>query len=854
MMLTLALRTLRSRKAGFIGAWVALFFAAALIGSCGILLETGLRGGIPAELYAGTPIVVAGNQNAQATEHQDGKTKTKTEPLADNAWIPASVTGRLRSVPGIRAAIPELTFPAYVVMDGQPVPGPGGGPSWGHPWDSAALTPFTLRAGRAPVASDELVVDADLARRAGLHVGSVVTVQATAAPASYRVVGIAAAGKNQDGLGSQSALFFSAAEARRLAGHPGQVTAIGVLPEPRVAVGTLTERVSRALSGTRAKIYTGDARGPLEFPGAANARVLLISLSGVLGGTALLVAILVTAGTFGLSAQQRSREIALLRAVGATPRRVRAMIGREALLVGMLAGAAGCAVSVPVAVLLRRLLIHAGAIPGTLQLAISPLPMLAAIATAMTAGWIAARLAARRISRIRPAEALTEAAVEPSRPRATRLLAGLAFLVGGAVLAAALTTLSTLPAAMPVTVLTALAWVTALALLGPVLSRAAAATLSVPLCGLSRVGGFLAAASTRTSARRLATVITPLGLAIAMTCTILFAETTLGHAAEQQAQAGTTAEYVLTAPDGPGIPAAAAAMARRVPGVADVTEVVHTSVRDLALTKFTAQGVTPGGLAQTLNLDVRSGSLDRMGAGTVALSTTAASGLGARIGGRIRLWLGDGTLVSLRVVAIYARGLGFGDITLARDLVAAHIDDPLDDTVLIKTAPGATAVAARLSAIARGYPGVRLLDRAGIRAQDASQQQANANVQYLVMALIIGFAAIAVVNTLTMATAGRRREFALLRLIGTSRRQVLRMMRWESLVITMVAGILGSLISIVTLAAFSFGMTGSYTPYVPPLIYLAVIVTAASLTFAVTETAARGALRGRPAETIGAGP
>ena len=75
--------------------------------------------------------------------------------------------------------------------------------------------------------------------------------------------------------------------------HPGQVTAIGVLPDPGVTVGTLAERLSRALSGTPAQIYTGDARGPLEFPDAANARVLLISLSGVLGGTALLVAVLV---------------------------------------------------------------------------------------------------------------------------------------------------------------------------------------------------------------------------------------------------------------------------------------------------------------------------------------------------------------------------------------------------------------------------------------------------------------------------------------------------------------------------------------------------------------------------------
>jgi len=851
-MLTLVLSTVRFRKAGFIGACVALFLATALIGACGMLLETGLRGGIPAELYAGIPIVVAGNQNVQAIEHQNGKTKTKAKPLAEHAWIPASVTGLLTAVPGVRAAIPELTFPAYVVIDGKVVPGPDGTPSWGHPWNSAPLTPFTLVAGRAPMAPDELVIDADLARRAGLHLGSVVTVEATVGPASYRLVGIAAPGRNSGGLSSQSTLFFSSAQAHRLAGHPGQVIAIGVLPDRGVTVGTLAERVSRALSGTPAKTYTADARGPLEFPGAANARVMLISLSGVLGGTALLVAILVVTSAFGLSVQQRSRDIALLRAVAVTPRQIRAMIGREALLVGMLAGVPGCAVSVPVAVLLRRELIRDGAIPGTLHLAIGPLPMLAAVVAALAAGWIAARLAARRSIRIRPAEALTEAAVEPARLATTRLCAGLVFLAGGAVLTAALTTLSELPAAMPVTVLTALVWAAALALLGPVLSRAVAAALSVPLRGLSRVGGYLAAAGTRTSARRLAIVITPLSVAITMTLTILFTQTTLGHAAQLQAQDGTTAQYELSAPDGPGIPDSAASAVRRLPGIAAVTEVVHTSVRSPRLAQFTALGVTPEGLGQTLNLDVRAGSLDSMGAGTVAVSTTAASALGARIGGRTRLWLGDGTLVSLRVVAIYARGIGFGDITLPHDLVAAHIDDPLDDTVLIKAVPGATGVPAALSAIADGYPGVRVLDRTGIRAQEAAQQQANANVQYLEMALIIAFAAIAVINALAMAAAGRSWEFALLRLIGTSRVQVLRMMRWESLLVTLIAVILGSLISAVTLVAFSLGMTGSYTPYIPPLAYLAVIAAAAAMTFAATEVAVRGALRGRPAAAINA--
>lgn len=149
MMLRYALQTVRDRKAGFLGAFVALLCAAALVTACGTLLETGLRGKIATERYAGAPVVVSADQNVHRTtvKEKKGKSKTKhkAKPVAERAWLPAVTVDTVRAVPGVAQAVPELTFRAAALVKGA-----GAKPSYGHAWTSAALTPFTLAQGRAP--------------------------------------------------------------------------------------------------------------------------------------------------------------------------------------------------------------------------------------------------------------------------------------------------------------------------------------------------------------------------------------------------------------------------------------------------------------------------------------------------------------------------------------------------------------------------------------------------------------------------------------------------------------------------------------------------------------------------------
>ncbi|MEW5531607.1 FtsX-like permease family protein [Streptomyces virginiae] len=843
MMLRYALQTVRDRKAGFLGAFVALLCATALVTACGTLLETGLRGKIRTERYAAAPVLVSADQMVHETtvkEKKGGtKTKHKAKPVAERAWLPAATADTVRAVPGVERVVPELTFQAVPLIEASGRPRP----SYGHAWSSAALTPFTIADGRAPESADEITVDRALAARAGLRPGSALTVQSTGEPRTYRVSGIAHTARGD--LTHQSALFFSDDEARRLAARDGQVSAIGVLPAPGVGATELAARVEQALRGTTARVGTGDERGPVEFPDAAGARTKLVSMGGAMGGTSLLVAVLVVVGTFALSVRQRHRELALLRAVAATPGQLRRMIGREALLVGLAAGVAGALAGLPLAAWLHGRFVAGAVVPGTLERTSGVFPMCAAVAAGLLGAWSAARITGRRIARIRPAEALAEAAVEPARPGWIRSVAGTLALAGGAALVVVLGSLRTEPASTPVTFLAVIVLAGAVSLLGPLLVRAATALLAGPL-RLAGPGGHLATANLRGNATRMASAVTPLALLIGMTCTVLFVTPTLGNAARAQARDGIRAEWTLAA-RGPGVTREAAERVRRTPGVAAATEIVHTSVR-VGLVKYAAQGVTPAGLTRTWDPRVTGGTLDGFGGSTAAVSELAADQLGLRPGSPLKLTLGDGTPVTLTVAAVYASGLGFGDLTLPHALVAAHVDNPLASGVLVAVEPGSGTGREQLAAAVRGFPGVEMLSAAQADAARDRRQDAGAEINLLAMGLVLAFTAISVVNTLAMSTAERFREFAMLRLAGAKRRQVLRMLRVEALAVLLIGTVLGSAIALAVLTAFSVGMTGVAAPAVLPVAYAVVVGLAGLLALAATALPGRVALRVAPVE------
>ncbi|SIM52578.1 ABC transporter permease [Micromonospora cremea] len=847
-MLALAWSTVKGRKGGFVAAFVAVLFGSAVITACGILLESSERSGVPTERYQAADLVVGAPQALPVADDVDPR-------FGERATLPADRVGDIARVPGVRAAIADVNVPVSLVMaDAEVLAGPDGTPALGHGWQSATLGPFTTSAGRAPTGPDDVVLDSALAERAGVTVGASVRLVLGSNTSTYRVTGIA--GLPAGSLVRQSALFFTDDRARELTGQPDRVDAIGVLAAPGVNADELASAIKAAAADV--VVYTGSDRSEVEFLAIGSTRSFISELSLAFGGSMVLVIMIVVASTLALSVRQRLRELALLRAIGATPKQVLGMIAAETMVVGTLGAVLGVIPGIGLSFLFHETFTLVGAVPDDFELSISPLPVLVAMVLCLVGARLGGWIAARRAAKLRPVDALGEAAVEPPKLGWLRLTIGLLLVPVGLATAAVLPLVLPGEGAVESAAFSAFLLVFAVALLGPRLLGGAVTVLGPSLNRRSGVSGFLATANAHANSRRLAAATTPVIMGITLAAAQLFSATTSSSAAQDQAADGLRADYVVTSTSA-GVSPEVADVLRDVPGVSAVTPVVRT--RTLAFTSgddpqirtYPAQGTIGHRLAETMDLAVLQGDVADVRGNTVALSRIAAGTLGAALGDTVDLRLGDGTPIRPTVVALYERGLGFGDVTLPHDLVLEHTTDRLDFAVLIAPATGTDvgALGDALRSAVQHLPSVQVNNRESFVAAQRDAATGESAVGLILNAVMLGYLAIAVVNTLVMATAARFREFALLQLVGATRRQVFAMMRSETRIIVVAAVLIGTLAAIPSLIGTSIGLTRTLIPSIPLLIYLGIVAVAALLGWAAIMTSTRIAMRSQPVDAIG---
>jgi putative ABC transport system permease protein len=842
VLIGLAARMLRHRPGSAVATLAALTAGAVVLTAMGVLVESGLRHRPAADRYAAADLVVAVRDATYTSKDLDGGTVTSTIELPEGGTVPAALAERIRAVPGVALAVADDTVPVVAVAAGTPAAG--------HGWGSAGLTPYTIVVGGPPRADDEIVVDARLAaagdalrpgREAELLVGGVA--------ARFRVSGIAQAARP---AAAAPAVFFTDARAAALSPHPGRAGAVGIIAAPGADRAALRSAVGRLASEAGAKVYAGSERGRAERSGDGAARALLIQAGGAFGGYVLLLVVFVVAGTVGLSVRHRRRELALLRAVAATPGQARRMIAAEAALVSVAAAALGVPGGLAAARWVRGELVGRGFIPAAFPMAAGALAAAAAVAVTVLAALVAALVAARRVTAVRPAEALGEAAVEPRRGGGSRpgLRRGAGLVVlGGAVASSVFTVGAGGQAALAGAIGMLYLYVAAVALLAPWINGFAAAALARPLRALWGPSGHLAAANLRANARGTAAVLTSLVLAVGFGGSVWFVQDNLERQTVAQGRDGMLAERALVAPA--GLPPSAAADIRRIPGVRAAIGVAHTAVLVTFLGEpeaAPAQVIDPEDAGAALDLRVREGSLAGLGAGAMAVSTIRAGTHGWHAGDRVRVRLGDGTPVTLTVAAVYERGLGFGDITLARATVAGHTATGLDEAVLIRADPGADAA---LAEVAARYPGSRVVPAAELTGRVGADLALSAWLNRLLIGVMVGYAALAAANVMVMAALSRRRELALLRLVGVTRRQAARMVRAEQATLLGTALLLGAAIAATTLAAVVNALTGRPLPYVPPLGAAVVLGGATLLALTTTILPVARLLRAPITENIG---
>ncbi|WP_219732153.1 ABC transporter permease [Streptomyces finlayi] len=847
--LSLAWSTIKGRKGGFIGSFVAIAAGSAVITACGILLMSGLNTGVVPERYSGTAVAIGGEQSYWLDESAEVR-------YSERVTLPAEKVDAVAAVPGVKSAVGDVDIDVSVLnQDGEETGGPDGFPVFGHGWSGASLGPFSVREGSAPSASDEAVLDVDLARRADLSVGSKVRIVVGSIPSTYRVVGLA--GPPKGGLDRQSAVFFTDARATELSGRPGRVDAIGVRAEPGVTPEALADRITAAVPHVVAR--TGTERGDVEFLDVGDARSMVVESSASFGGTMVLIVVFVVATTLGLSVQQRRRELALLRAIGATPKQIHWMIGAEMTLVSLAGALVGAIPGILLAFVMRGVFIFADAMPPDFRMEVGWLPFLASLVLCMVSARLGGWLVARRVARTSPVEALGDAAIEPKKLGWVRLTIGFLLIPLGLLLTVSDVAVSG-DSVADTAAAAVLLFVVALGCVGPLLLRGAILLFGSVLNRQSKAHGFLAHANARASVRRLSTAATPLAMGVTLAAVQVFGASTTIAASQEQFEDGLRADRVLTASSGAGVSPQAVDAVRGTPGVAVVTPVARMRVlltfpsEDSTATKvFAAQGVAPERLSDTMDLEVIEGDIAKLNDGTVALSRVVAETVRAHRGETVDLRLGDGTVIEPRVVAIYERGLGFGDVTLPNDLVVAHTTSQVNSAVLIRAEDGtdAKSLESALRNTVERYPTVEVGDREAFQNAPGSGSSGDWALNLLFQTLLLGYIAIAVVNTLVMATAARVREFAMLQLIGAGRQQVRAMMNGEARIVIFSALLFGLLATIPPLVGISNSLAKSPVPSISPFGLIAIVALTVALSWGSIAMATKYAMRPAPVDAIG---
>ncbi|TPQ18222.1 FtsX-like permease family protein [Streptomyces sporangiiformans] len=776
-MLSVALRTLRTRWVTFVGSFVALSLGVALLAVMGLALasSTDAPERRP-ERFAAAPVVVKGADTLRVPTSTGDEVRELAHPRA----VPAELVARLRT---LGTVVEDRSF--AVRARGGP------GDLVGHPWSTAAFAPYELDAGRAPRAADEVVVSGDWARpgeRVRTDRGAV------------RVVGTATAR-----TAAVASVFYTDRRAAQLSPMSVQL----VVDADAAAV----RAVVRGHDGVQ--VLTGDARRLADADPDRDSEALtaMNALFGTAGGVTAFVSVFVVASTFAFAVAQRRREFGLLRTAGATPGQIRRMVTAEALVVGVLASAAGCVLGAYGAPRLAEWVVDGGLAPDWFTIGAYTWPYHMAFWTGLFVALCGVVAASWRAGRTGPAQALREASVDTRAMTAGRWVCGVALLLTAAV------TLGVALVADPGDLLHRKTYVsrpmlliTAVALLAPVLVRPLTRLIAWLPAQLPGAGGMLVREIAATGVRRTAAVAAPVLVTVALAGSLLGATATLNEAAATETRERTAADFVVVPAGDAGFDAATLRKLRDVPGAevsATSSSAVHVLEDGVALVKSEARAADPGPLAATTRLPLAAGKVTGLDDDSIIVNEEWQR---HTVGQRVDVWLGDGTKKSLRIAAVMTTGTGDNgvyvtprnapgavvdrvDVALADRSHEADETNRADRASRTGRAAGAdaAAVASGLREAVRASGGQVLTKDEWVRASHPETNRPTRLGLLLVLGIALLYTGIALANTMVMATSDQVRDLAVLRLAGATRWQVLRCVGAQALLVVTVGGVLGLL-------------------------------------------------------------
>jgi putative ABC transport system permease protein len=821
-----ALRGLRARPLRTVLTAMSVVLGVAMISGTYVLTDTINKSfsEVFSQANSGTDVVVAPQKIDEAFNDDP--------PPLDERLI-----ARVRAADGVRVAAGGIQGDVTIRdREGDRV---GGASTFVLSLQPKPLDPFRFVTGRAPRAADELALSAKVFADEGLKVGDTLTVSGQEGARRYTLVGSANFG-DVDTVAGYPAAIVTLPTAQALTGNVGKVGTIAVAADSGVTPARLRESVNGALSGEKVEVRTGVQDAAKQTSDLESQFSFVRTALLVFGGIALFVGAFVIYNTFTITVAQRTRELALLRTLGASRRQVLRSVVMEAGLIGLLASVLGLIGGLLLAPGLRGLLQIIGAdLPATGSV-IATRTIVVSLVVGVVVTVIASIVPALRATRIAPIVALREGLTAETKVSRKRIVFAAALcLVGAGILGYGLFGgASGSGAAAGLGAGSVLVFL-GVALFSPQLVRPIAWVIGAPLERLAGVSGRLARENATRNPARTAVTAAALMIGVALVAFVSIFAAGLRGSIDGAVDRAFTGNLSIVDKSGfENTPTALVGEVRKVPGVEAVSGLRFSEAKIGAKTGTSSViGIDTATFAKTYTLKWKDGSdatLTQLGDDGILVDTGYSET--AKIGDRLTMLTPAGKRVSYVVKGLLDEGSDFGllggGVVLPNERLAADFDARENSFVFLSYASGASATATRAAVdklLERRFPDTETQDREQVKEAQAGQINQLLYLIYALLALSVIVSLFGIVNTLALSIFERTRELGMLRAIGTSRRQVKRIVRLEAVITSLIGALLGLVLGVLFALAISRPLEQEGFRLTFPVTTLVLLVVAAAV-------------------------
>jgi putative ABC transport system permease protein len=712
-------------------------------------------------------------------------TSSGADPTADRNPVPQTLAGVVRRVPGVAYVDGSVGgYAQFVAPDGKAI-STGGAPTLGFSFDpNEQLSSLRLVDGRAPTTARDVVMDAGTAKKYHFVVGDRVRVLLAGPPQTFTLTGIVTFGSAANLAGATLAAFYLPT-AQVLFDEVGHYDTINVLAKPGADDAGLQRAIAKVLP-PGVQVVTGQTVAD-EQSTAINSDLSFFSTALlVFAFISLFVGGFTIFNTFSITVGQRTRELALLRMVGASRRQVFRSVLGEAALVGLVASVIGLVLGVLAAMGLEALLKGFGVTLPAGKLVFEARTAVVALAVGVGVTVVSAVGPARHAVRIPPVAALAEQRAERGEPLRRRVVVGTIVALGsGAALAAGLSV-----PAIALVGLGALGVFIGAGMLAPLVARPMSSWLGRPLAALVGTSGKLGRNNSMRSPRRTAQTAAALMVGLALVSTIAVFGASLSKSATASVDNAISADFIITSSGADGFSNAVSSVVSRVPGVAAVST-VYSGQFELKGSLETLTAVSTDHLPDTVILATTAGrGASGLAAGQLLIDSTTARNKGLSVGSVVPVKFAQTGNSEMRVGGIFKPNALLGSYVVGDGFFLSHFDNQLPIAVLVARG-GSSDIGRALDRGLEAYPGLQVQTRAQFQKSQQAQVNQLLGLVYALLGLAVIIALIGIVNTLMLSVFERTREIGLLRAIGMKRRQVRSMVRSESVIIAVFGAIVG---------------------------------------------------------------